>query len=177
MDKTTKKNSKEEIVPIRRSIHVVYLSCPHCGEEMDDVRLCPECGEPMKVIDVVEKFGDDADRFLERAKKRLEKSTKENKQENNEEDDDFVAIDKEEPNIILMGGDDTIDEGINPDEEVGDNSLDVIFPGDEEESSDYKEKPQADDDLTKALEQLDSEEDENVTAEDFGFEDGDIPEL
>ena len=110
MDKTTKKNSKEEIVPIRRSIHVVYLSCPHCGEEMDDVRLCPECGEPMKVIDVVEKFGDDADRFLERAKKRLEKSTKENKQENNEEDDDFVAIDKEEPNIILMGGDDTIDE-------------------------------------------------------------------
>ena len=32
-------------------------------------------------------------------------------------------------------------------------------------------------DLAKALEQLDSEEEENVSAEDFGFDDGEIPEL
>jgi hypothetical protein len=34
-----------------------------------------------------------------------------------------------------------------------------------------------DDDLTKALEQLDSEDDDDLTAEDFGFDDGEIPTL
>jgi hypothetical protein len=171
------KKKKDVLVPKRRSVHVVFFSCPHCGEEVDYINICPECGEPMKVIDVVEKFGEDADRFLERAKKRLN----EQNCKSSNEDGDFDGIDKEEPNIILMGDENLEDdEGIDPSEEIAgidDGSLDVIFPEDEDEDTVSKVVVSPDDDLAKALEQLDSEEDEDISAEDFGFEDGEIPEL
>ena len=168
------KKKKDELIPKRRSIHVVFFSCPHCGDETDYVNICPECGEPMKVIDVVEKFGDDAERFLERARKRLNENTRKNP----DSEDDFESIDNEEPNIILMG-DENLEEdaGIDPAVEIDDGSLDVIFPEDEEEDVVPKATVSPDDDLAKALEQLDSEEDEDISAEDFGFEDGEIPEL
>ncbi len=167
-----KKEKKEEMVVPRRSVHVIFLSCPHCGKEIDHIEACPDCGEPMRVIDVVEKFGDDADRFLQRVLKRKENGGKIEP----EEVDDYVSIDKEEPNIILMGADEEIDDGgIDPSND-DDDSLDVIFP-DEDDSARKDVVPEVDDDLTKALEQLDSEEDEDLSAEDFGFDDGEIPEL
>lgn len=167
---TSKKTKKEELIPTRRSVHVVYLSCPHCSHEMDHIELCPVCGEAMKVIDVVEKFGEDAERFLKRIEKRNENGNGKVVTE-----DDELEIDKEEPNIILMGTDDSLnDGGIDPlsDDE---GSLDVIFPDDD--SSESRADISLDDDLAKALDLLDSEDEENVTAEDFGFEDGEIPEL
>jgi len=171
---TSKKAKKDELIPTRRSIHVVYLSCPHCNHEMDDIKLCPHCNEPMKVIDVVEKFGDDADRFLKRLEKRKEEGTNGENISGLAAEEELVGIDKEEPNIILMGADDSLDDGIDP-VDSDDASLDVIFPDDDESTP--SEPVSADDDLAKALEQLDSEEEENVSAEDFGFDDGEIPEL
>ena len=61
-----KKEKKDELVTARKSVHVVFLSCPHCGKERDHIEMCGECGEAMRVIDVVEKFGEDAERFLKR---------------------------------------------------------------------------------------------------------------
>ena len=61
------KKKKDELIPQRKSVHVVFFSCAECGEEVDEIKICPECGKPMKVIDVVEKFGEDADRYLEKA--------------------------------------------------------------------------------------------------------------
>ena len=121
----------------------------------------------MKVIDVVEKFGEEADRYLEKAI--LPKK-------NGSEEEEYVSIDKEEPNIILMGGDEDIisDGGIDPSQDDGE-SLDVIFPDDDHDDSPKAEVP-IDEELSKALEQLDSEE-EDVSAEDFGFDGEDIPEL
>lgn len=168
----SKKIKKDELIAPRKSVHVVFFSCAHCGEEIDDIKLCPDCGEPMKVIDVVEKFGEDADRFLKRVSKRLEEKRSGSEEE---EEEDFESVEKEEPNIILMGGDDVVDDGIDPAAE-DDGSLDVIFP-DEEEDAPRVDNVAVDDDLTKALEQLDSEEDETVSAEEFGFDDGEIPEL
>ncbi|MHC1716395.1 MAG: hypothetical protein AB9915_00665 [Candidatus Dojkabacteria bacterium] len=168
----TKKNKKEELIAPRKSVHVVFFSCSHCGDEVDDIKLCPECGEPMKVIDVVEKFGEDADRFLKRVEKRLEKG----KATTEEEEEDYEGIEKEEPNIILMGGDEIEEDGGIDPTTVDDASLDVIYPDDDESPSKTVEV-EVDDDLTKALEQLDSEDDDNVSSEDFGFEDGEIPEL
>ena len=173
---TSKKTKKEEMIPIRRSVHVIYLSCPHCSFETDNIKLCPQCNEPMKVIDVVEKFGDDADRFLERLKKRKENGTEIESVSGLETEEGIVEIDKEEPNIILMGADESLDEGIDPVTDADDASLDVIFPDDDEEVVEHQ-PISADDDLAKALDQLDSEEEENVSAEDFGFGDGEIPEL
>ncbi len=166
-----KKNKKDELITPRKSVHVVFYSCAHCGDEIDDIKMCPDCGEPMKVIDVVEKFGDDADRFLNRVKKRLETG----KQISEEEEED-IEIEKEEPNIILMGGEELQDDGGIDPAAVDDDSLDVIFP-DEDHDASRPVEVEVDDDLTKALEQLDSEEDDNVSAEEFGFDDGEIPEL
>lgn len=167
-----KKLKKDDVILPRKSVHVVFFSCPHCGDEIDDVKLCPDCGEPMKVIDVVEKFGEDAERFLSRAQKRVES----NNGGSEEEEEEFEDLEKEQPNIILLGGEEIADDGgIDPVAE-DDGSLDVIFPDDEEDPT----KPvniEPDDDLSKALEQLDSEEEDNVTNEDFGFEDGEMPEL
>lgn len=169
----TKKNKKEKgekMVTTRKSVHVVFLSCPHCATERDHIEMCGECGEPMRVIDIVEKFGEDAERFLKRAEKR-------NAGKKVKDDDDYVSIDNEEPNIILMGDDGSLngDEGIDPNEDDG-VSIDVIFP-DEDDGERKQVEIEADDDLTKALEQLDSEEDDDLTAQDFGFEDGEIPTL
>jgi hypothetical protein len=169
--KKNKKEKKEKMVTTRKSVHVVFLSCPQCGFEKDHIELCDNCGEAMRVIDVVEKFGDDAERFLKRTLKR--KAGKKV-----EEDDDYISIDNEEPNIILMGDDGTLndDNGIDPnDDEEG--TLTEIFPDDEEEGERKSVDVEPDDDLTKALEQLDSEEDDDLTAQDFGFEDGEIPTL
>lgn len=162
------KNKKDEIITPQKSVHVVYYSCPNCQEEENEVKLC-KCGEPMKVINVVEKFGAEAEKYLERLKKKSIKPEE-------EEEEDYVETSKEEPNIILMDQNANLDDaGIDPtkDDDMG---LDVIFPDDEHEDAAPKEALPADDELSKALEQLDSEE-EDVSADDFGFDGEDIPEL
>lgn len=169
----TKKTSKDQMVTPKKSVHVVYLSCPHCGEEVEDIKLCTECGEPMRVINVVEKFGEEAEKLLEELKKKSP-----NKSED-EEEEEYVTTDEEEPNIILMGGEDTHvdDGGIDPTSTDDDGGLDVIFPDDSDnEDAHPKVEALGDDELSKALEQLDEEED--TTSDDFSFgDDGDIPEL
>lgn len=169
MANPTKKKS-DELIPQRKSVHVVFFSCSDCGEEVDDIKLCPECGKPMKVIDVVEKFGEEADKYLE-------KVTPVKKNGNEEEEEEYVSIDKEEPNIILMGDEDDLsdDVGIDPNKDDGEG-LDVIFPDDDHDDASPKTDVPVDEELSKALEQLDSEE-EDVSAEDFGFDGEDIPEL
>jgi len=160
-----KDDKKEKLVTTRKSVHVVFFSCPDCGEETHHVEICAGCGTPMRVIDVVEKFGEEAEKFL----KKVEDSI------NAETEDDKLGED--EPNIILMGDNDNVvdDAGIDPEQQDSyDDGLDVIFPSDDEE--DTTPKGSADADLASALEMLDSEE-EDVSAEDFGFDDSGIPEL
>ncbi len=163
------KPKSDELIPQRKSVHVVFFSCADCGEEVDEIKICPECGKPMKVIDVVEKFGEDAEKYLEKITP-VKKS-------GDEEEEEYVSIDKEEPNIILMGGDDDLisDDGIDPSKDDGEG-LDVIFPDDDHDDAAPKAEVPVDEELSKALEQLDSEE-EDVSAEDFGFDGEDIPEL
>lgn len=171
----TKKTSKDQLVTPRKSVHVIFLSCPHCGEEEQEIKLCPECSEPMRVINVVEKFGEEAEQLLEELKKKLPQKSK-----GDEEEEEYVSIDSEQPNIILMGADDAVDDGgIDPTAADDDGGLDVIFPDDGDgdgEDSPHKVQALGDDELSKALEQLDEEDD--TTSEDFAFgDDGDIPEL
>lgn len=164
-----KKATKDQLVPTRKSVHVVFFSCAHCGSEVEDIMMCPDCGEPMRVIDVVEKFGEDAEKFLIKLKKKTSTQNEE------EEEEDYVSIDKEEPNIILMGGHDVNvdDGGIDPTVVEDDGGLDIIFPdSDDGEESPVKVEALDNGELAQALEQLDSEE-EDVTADDFG----EIPEL
>lgn len=166
-----KKITNDKMVTSRKSVHVVFFSCAHCGDEVEDIKVCPECGETMRVIDVVEKFGEDAEKFLEKIKKNTISTKAE------EEEEDYAGIPDEEPNIILMGGDTDLlvdDGGLDP-STTDDTGLDIIFPDDSEDSG-VKTEVLEDTELAKALEQLDSEE-EDVNAEDFGFDDENIPEL
>ena len=167
------KITRSQLVTPRKNVHVVFFSCAHCGEEIEDIKLCPDCGEPMRVIDVVEKFGEDAEKFLAKAKKNVAQNS------DDEEEEEYVSIDREEPNIILMGGDDVDpdDGGIDPTAADDGDGLDIIFP-DDGDGDDAPAKVEAMDDgeLSKALEQLDEEDD--TTSEDFdSFGGGEVPEL
>jgi predicted RNA-binding Zn-ribbon protein involved in translation (DUF1610 family) len=93
----TKKISKDQLITPRKSVHVVYFSCPHCGEEIEDIKLCRECGEPMRVINVVEKFGEEAEKRLEELKKKYSRDSED------EEEEGYVTTDGKNK-YNLMGG-------------------------------------------------------------------------
>lgn len=168
----TKNNTKDQLVNARKSVHVVVLSCPDCGEEIEQVILCPHCGKPMRVIDVKEKFGEEADKYIQEA---LLKTTKSDQDLESIEEDD-----EEKPNIILMGDHnlDIDDGGIDPTQD-DDSGLDVIFPDDSEpDGEEATPAIEAGDDLSKALDQLDEEEDDGGNImEDLGLGGEDIPTL
>ena len=92
---------------------------------------------------------------------------------------DSDLVDDDEPNIILMGDEDALDEdgGIDPSKDDS-GELGVIFEdSDDEEETLPKAQAQPDADLAQALDLLDEEEDDDMSAGDFGFDDGDIPTL
>lgn len=162
MESSKNKNGSKLVTSVK-SVHVVYLSCPNCGEEEEHVVFCSNCSQPMKVINVVEKFGEEAEEFMKKLnlKKKLESD------EVDSMDDDI----DETPNVIILSDDEHIDADGSI-EDGGEVDLGVIFPSDNEEES---PAGTPDPDLTEALEQLD-EEDEGLP-EDLDFGDDGLPAL
>lgn len=167
-----KKITKDQLVTTHKSVHVVFFSCAHCGDEIEDIKMCPSCGKPMKVINVVEKFGEEAEEFLAKIRKQIPPKPE-------DEDEGYISIDEEQPNIILLGGKTTVvdDGGIDPTAADDGDGLDIIFPSDDDgEESHPKVEALDDSELSKALEQLDEEDD--TSSEDFdSFGGGEVPEL
>lgn len=64
----TRTTDKKVVQPVK-SIHIVVLGCPNCGEEIEELKLCKECNSPMKVLQVIEKFGTDAEEYLAQLKR------------------------------------------------------------------------------------------------------------
>jgi len=162
----TKKEEKKKVVPQRNSVHVVFFSCENCGEEIEHIQFCPDCGKPMRVIDVVEKFGEDAEEFIKKVEDRLGgvNSTE------SKVDDIGVEEEEEVSNVIVLGEDEHIEDGVVEDV----NTLDDIFPDDD--SEDIKPSNGDDDlsDLDDIVAELDKEDDD-FSMDDFG-DDG-LPEL
>jgi hypothetical protein len=50
------------------SIQVIHYCCANCSEEVEEVKFCPSCKAPMRVIHVTEKFGEEAEKYLETLK-------------------------------------------------------------------------------------------------------------
>ena len=150
------KNTDKKVVKSTANVHVVVFSCPDCTHEEEEVKLCPKCGKPMRVINVVEKFGDEADEYIKKFKG---------------EDDDIEIdegkeeelIDVDSPTIIKLSEEDHIPD--NDEEDTG--SLGVIYPDDDQPAVSSEG---ADMDFMDALEKLDEED------EDPG-ELNDLPEL
>ena len=162
-----KQEETKKVVPQRQSVHVVFFSCQNCGEEVEYIQFCPDCGKPMRVIDVVEKFGDEAEELIKKIEDRLAKGTP-----HTEEKEFIEIVDDIQPEVI------TLDEQ----EEIGDiqvaegvDSLDDIFP-DDDSDVDGKVVKSDDDlsDLDDIVAELDKEDDD-FSMDDFG-DDG-LPEL
>ena len=163
----TKEEETKKVVPQRQNVHVVFFSCPNCGEEVEYIQFCPDCGKPMRVIDVVEKFGEEAEQFIKKVEDRLAQEGNSKVKVEDEELTDI--IDQQESNTIILGDDEHV-EGVEFVEDV--DSLDDIFP---EDDSDTDVKTSVGDDLEDIVAELDKDEDDDFSLDDFG-DDG-LPEL
>lgn len=162
------KNEKiKKVVTQRQSVHVVFFSCPDCGEETEHIELCTDCSKPMRVIDVVEKFGDDADEFLKMVKEKVANGTLKK--------DDYVSVDEDEsPNIIVLADDDSLNDGAIVDDV---DSLGDIFPDDDtDDEKSTSSAPEGLTDLDDIVAELDKEEDDDFPLVDDLGEEG-LPEL
>lgn len=160
----TKQDKEKKVIPQRQSVHVVFFSCSNCGEEQDYIQFCPDCGKPMRVINVVEKFGNEAEEYIKKIEDRLAGGV------HGKQEEATKVIQEEESNIIILDEEEPVDEIIV--EEV--DSLGDIFPDDSDEkpsevnSNDFS-------DLDDIVAELDKEEDDDLGIDDFG-DDG-LPEL
>ncbi|MBI2357060.1 hypothetical protein HYV12_03370 [Candidatus Dojkabacteria bacterium] len=161
----TKTTDKKVVQPVK-SIHIVVFGCSNCGEELEELKLCKECNSTMKVVQVIEKFGEDAESYLAHLKREGVWSSDSVTPKKKDDDDEDSGI-----------GDDDLDgldipiRGIPEDTFEDTPGLTDIFPDEGAPSS-----LEPDVDFQKALSALDEEE-EDVTKdlEDLG-PDG-LPEL
>jgi len=157
----------KKVVTQRQSVHVVFFSCPDCGEETEHIQLCPDCSKPMRVIDVVEKFGEDADAFLKKVQEKIENGTLKK--------DDLISVDEEEqPNVIVLADEDSLDDGAVVDDGV--DTLGDIFPDDEDDEKVTSSAPEGLTDLDDIVAELDKEEDDDFPLVDDLGDEG-LPEL
>jgi hypothetical protein len=163
--KTKKNGNGDKVIKPVNSIHIVVYACSNCGEELEELKLCNECNSPMKVIQVLEKYGDEADQYLEKLKKEgnWDADAVQPKKKAETDDGGISADEIDNLDIPITG--------VHEEEEEESVALGDIFPDDEESSSKPANK---DIDFMEALEKLD-EEDEVEDMDGFG-KDG-IPEL
>lgn len=162
-----KQEETKKVIPQRQSVHVVFFSCGNCGEEIEYIQFCPDCGKPMRVIDVVEKFGEESEELIKKIEDRLAKNG------THTEGKEFSEIvDEIEPDVITLDDTEHVD-----DIEVVDgvDSLDDIFPDDDSDTGSKIVKAEDDlSDLDDIVAELDKEDDD-FSMDDFG-DDG-LPEL
>lgn len=160
-----KQQETKKVIPQRQSVHVVFFSCENCGEEVEYIQFCPDCGKAMRVIDVVEKFGEDADVFIKKVEDRLAQNSTVQEKEYTD------IVEEPESNIIVLGEEDHDDGAVVDDVD----SLDEIYPDDDSDVE--KTVAKSDDDLSDLddiVAELDKEDDD-FSMDDFG-DDG-LPEL
>ncbi len=159
MTASNTKTTDRKVVQPMKSIHIVVFGCPNCGEELEELKLCKECNSPMKVVQVIEKFGTDAEEYLAQLKREgIWTTDSVMPKKNAREDDDGIGDDDLDDleNIPIKGIPDDPDEPFAEASSLGD-----IFPDDGAPSS-----VEPDMDFQDALSTLDEEE-EDVT-EDLG---------
>lgn len=148
--KTKKNGTGERMVKPVNSVHIVIYACSNCGEEVEELKLCNECTSPMKVVQVIEKYGEEADEYLEQLKKdgNWGAGVVTPKKKDEPTDGGISADEIDSLDIPITGLNESDD-----DEPVG---LGEIFPDDDESDA----KPAAQDlDFMEALDKLDEEED------------------
>lgn len=160
----TKTTDKKVVQPVK-SIHIVVFGCPNCGEELEELKLCKECNSTMKVIQVIEKFGEDAENYLAHLKREgVWSSDSVTPKKDDDDDDSGIGDDDLDGLDIPIRGlpEDTFEEAA---------SLTDIFP---DEGTGGGVEPDVD--FQKALSALDEEEEDVIKDLDDLGPDG-LPEL
>jgi predicted RNA-binding Zn-ribbon protein involved in translation (DUF1610 family) len=172
-DSSTQTNQKDQVVKSMITVQIVHFHCSNCGDEIEEVKLCKSCKAPMRVIQVTEKYGEEAEKYLEDLKRlpnvvyktdaavedNSSNSSVENAFANEEELKRIDEIDSGYGPVKQKTEDDMLAEFVNINE-------DGIFSSDDEGVPSPKRK-----DLEDLLLELDNDEagiDPNV---DFGEED------
>ena len=136
------KKTNKKVVKSTTNVHVVIFSCPDCTHEVEVVELCPKCNKPMRVINVVEKFGEEAEEYIKKFK--VEKEGEKGEEE---------LLDADAPTIIKLSEEDHIEEV----EEEDSGDLGIIYPDDDQKNTSSEG---ADMDFMEALEKLDEEDED-----------------
>ncbi|MCD4811899.1 hypothetical protein K8R14_04900 [bacterium] len=158
-----KASDKKGVVTQRVNVHVIFYSCPDCGHEKEHVEFCGKCGKEMRVIDVVEKFGSEAQELIEQLKESIVNS----QIEKNEEEEPNIIIISEDDNNVVNGADDDADT-ITPEEVT---ELEDIFENTETDA------PASSENIADISGLLDKEDDEENTFDDLGLDPDDLPTL
>lgn len=165
-------NQKDQVVKPMITVQIINYHCSNCGEEVEEVKLCSSCKAPMRVIQVTEKYGAEAEKYLEDLKKLPNTVIVSDSQVENFVSNTGVEnaiADEEEFSSI-----DAIESGYSPIKQKSEDDImsefasldDGIFSSDEDEIT-----PPARKDLTDLLNELDKEEPENDGTVDFGGDD------
>jgi hypothetical protein len=166
-------NQKDQVVKSMITVQIINYHCANCGEEIEEVKLCNSCKAPMRVIQVTEKYGAEAEKYLEDLKKLP---------------NTIITTDSNVANFVantgvenaLAGEEeyssmDEIDAGYTPIKQRSEEDImsefasldDGIFSSDEEDGI----NPPVRKDLTDLLNELDKEEPEVDGSVDFGGDD------
>ncbi len=158
MTASNTKSGVDRIVKPVKSIHFVVLSCPNCGEELEELKLCKECKSPMKVVQVIEKFGQEAEEYLAQLKKDglWDDHSVSPVKRNTISDDGISPDDVDDYDIPINGLSKSKDES----DEFGEVGLVDIFPSDDEFNPNEKTSPDLD--LKEALDLLDQDDEDDV---------------
>lgn len=164
MSDNRSKNKKTKQV---LTLQIVKYCCTKCGEEIEKVQICNNCGFPMRVVEVVEKYGDEAEEYLNdlirRTKKKREVVLKNVDEEVISTDDKVSEMDKIDQELDIS----------EEDLELLDNSV-FNENGEVQENKEVLDKG-----LTDILDGLDNEEDDfDEVLDEFGDEGvANLPEL
>lgn len=169
MTASNTKTTDRKVVQPMKSIHIVVFGCPNCGEEIEELKLCKECKSPMKVVQVIEKFGQDAEDYLAHLKREgiwTADSVMPKKGDVDDDGDGGIGDDDlDDLDIPIKGLAEDKEDLVDEPPVLGDIFPDEGVPSSKEPDMDFQE----------ALSALD-EEDEGVTDMDDLGPDG-LPEL
>lgn len=117
--KSVSKNKKEKMTTPVKSVHVISYLCSNCDEEIEELKLCSGCKAPMRVVQVIEKFGEDAEEYLQKLNADSKpKSPKKKNVKSVELDDGLGDFDSEDKELEMFS---SMDGGIFPDVEKEDD--------------------------------------------------------
>ncbi len=150
------------------TLQIVKYCCTKCGDEIEKVQICHSCGFPMRVVEVVEKYGDEAEEYLQEL---IKKTKKKREVVLQNVDEDFV-----EDNGRKVSEMENIDEELD----ISEDELALLDSSVFDDNGEVKENKEVlDKGLADILDDFDSEDDEfDDVMDEFGDDEvAGLPEL